>query len=106
MLLVVPVVVVLLLVVCMLVPLAVLKEAGLERERTMSLCEMLCTSSSIRRFPMISIPGHMPREWETRSCTSGLGPSLRLRLMVEEREARGWCCWPGGGVGGGGVGVA
>ena len=63
------------------------EEEGRDRasDRTMSLCETLCTINSIRRLPISSIPGHMPKAWETLSWTSACGRSLSRKAEEEER---------------------
>ena len=60
------------------------RPGNVARESTISLCETLCTSNSIRRRPTSSIPGHVSNACDTRSCTSRSGPVLRQRLTWRE----------------------
>lgn len=50
----------------------------------MSLCETLCTINSIRRLPISSIPGHMPKACETLSWTSACGRSLSRKAEEDK----------------------
>ena len=61
------------------------EKGGRASDRTMSLCETLCTINSIRRLPISSIPGHIPNACETLSCTSACGRSLSRKAEEEER---------------------